>query len=286
MFLRRIKFPSIDCLRNSSRQLATTVDENELKHFNSFRSEWWNELGPLKALHAMNRLRVPFIRDRLIDLQVVSDEFVDTPKPLLNLNILDVGCGGGILSVPLAKLGGNVTGILHRKPDRTPLLKCFQGLDASDDLIEEAKRHAKSTGLANLNFVASSIETFSTDHAEKYDAVVMSEIIEHVSEKEAFLQSCTACLKPGGSVFVTTFNKTTIAWALGIVAAENLFSLIPRGTHEFDKFVSPHEVQRMLEEFGCRTALVHGMVFNPFTNVWSWTRQTCINYALHAVKSN
>lgn len=126
MFLRRIRFPKIQCLGNPSRQLATTVDENELEHFNSFRSEWWDELGPLKALHAMNRLRVPFIRDRLVDLQVVSEEFVDTPKPLLNLDILDVGCGGGILSEPLAKLGGNVTGTSHRKLHRMPpSLKVF-----------------------------------------------------------------------------------------------------------------------------------------------------------------
>lgn len=262
MFVRSLRTP----LGNFGKRRiasANTIDQNELQNFKTMSSEWWREFGPAKALHSMNKLRVPFIRDRLVNLKRLPQ----TPKPLQGLQILDVGCGGGILSEPLARLGGNVT-----------------GLDASNEMIEVAKSHAEASRLPNLSYVSDSIEGHTLQNEEKYDALVVSEVLEHVTHKGDFLDLCVKCLKPGGSLLVTTMNRTAFAWAFAIVAAENLFSFVPRGTHEIDKFISPHKLQGMLEERNCHVALVHGMMYNVFTNRWSWTKDTCINYALHAVK--
>lgn len=245
---------------------STTVDNLEIENFEKLASEWWNEYGPTKGLHSMNKLRVPFIRDGLINEGVVSKNAINTPAPLKGLSVLDVGCGGGILSESLARLGAQVTGI-----------------DANSSLIDVAKKHSKDNSL-QIDYIYTSIEEHSKMNAGKYDAVTASEIIEHVTEKENFISSCSACLKVTGSVFITTLNKTFLANLLGVYLVENMLDLVPKGTHQFEKFIEPHKLQRLLEDYNMRTKLIHGMFYNIVTNQWHWCSNTSINYCLHAVK--
>ncbi|KAJ8983395.1 hypothetical protein NQ317_010488 [Molorchus minor] len=245
---------------------ASSVDNEEIQHFEKFICEWWNEFGPMKPLHSMNKLRIPFIRDGLINAGALNHDDINNPKILKNVSILDVGCGGGILSEPLARLGSNVTGI-----------------DASTNLVHLAQVHAKRNSL-EINYLATSIEEHSSKNVEKYDAVVASEVLEHVVEKEKFLEACAKCLKPMGSIFITSISKTLLANFAVIFLAENTFQQLPKGTHQFEKFIEPSELQKMLEDQNCRTKLVHGIVYNVFTNNWHWCRDTSVNFAIQAVK--
>lgn len=254
---------------NNSRlfsHVSNTIDSKEIQRFQRYTAEWWDQFGPTKALHSMNKLRVPFVRDGLINTGAIKRENINCPQPLKDVAILDIGCGGGILSEPLARLGSTVT-----------------GLDANYNVIETARSHCKQENL-NIKYDVSSIEDHATENVEKYDVIVASEIIEHVTHKDEFIKACIKCLKPSGSIFITTLSKTTIANILAIQLAEYVFNLVPKGTHEIDKFIKPHELQRILEDNGCRTELIHGMFYNFMTNTWYWFPDTSINYALHATK--
>lgn len=245
---------------------AGTVDLKEIEQFEIFASEWWNPFGLAKPLHSMNKLRIPFIRNGLINTGTIKSDIRKTPHPLNGINILDIGCGGGILSEPLARLGGQIT-----------------GLDANSNIIEIAQQHCKQQGL-HIKYEVDAIETHATNNEEKYDAVIASEVLEHVTQKEDFIEACMKCLKPSGSFFITTMNKTTLAHICGIHLAENVFKLVPKQTHHFDKFIKPHELQLILHSNNCRTELIHGMFYNIFTNTWSWCSDTSINYCLHGIK--
>jgi len=253
-------------LKQQSDQ-KTTVDAQDIKHLSKFSDNWWNPYGEMKGLHAMNPLRIQFIRDGLF-----NSGFKETTssRPLEGVKILDVGCGGGILAEPLARIGAQVT-----------------GLDASKELIAMAKAHASldKNLPSNLNYVYSAIEDFSKDNKEQFDAVVASEILEHVIDQELFLKSCTEVLKPKGSIFVTTMNKNLISWFGGVIGAEYLLGILPIGTHDWNKFISPEDTRQILEKYNCKTKLIHGMFYNPATHTWSWIPSTAINYALHAIKT-
>ncbi|KAF5307546.1 hypothetical protein FQR65_LT06902 [Abscondita terminalis] len=246
-----------------------TVESQQIATFNELSPNWWDENGTMKPLHAMNKIRVPFIRDGLINTGITSPNLIDTPQPLKNLSILEVGCGGGILSEPLARLGCSVTGI-----------------DVASELLQAAEEHKKQDSrLCNLHYQLSTIEEHAASNSGKYDAVVASEVIEHVAQKDQFVESCVACVKPKGSIFITTLNQTMLTWVFGIVISENILNLIPKGTHEWDKLMQPHRLQKLVEDNGCRTRAVHGMFYNVLTNNWSWISDTSISYALHAIKS-
>ena len=218
----------------------------------------------------MNSLRVPLIRDGLISTGCVPKDQIRMPTVLAGLNILEVGCGGGILTEALARIRANVTGI-----------------DPGEKLIEVAKEHAAQDASKLVNQIQYLVETIE-DHAkkntEKYDAVVASEVLEHVNDKVFFLEHCVMALKAGGSIFITTLNKTTVSWLGGIVAAEHILKLVPENTHDWDKFISPVDLQRYLKTFNCSTILIHGMMYEFWKNDWSWCKCTDINYALQAVK--
>lgn len=250
-------------IRKSS---STTIDIKEIKQFIPYVNDWWNEFGVMKPLHSMNKLRVPLVRDGLIEGYRLSTKEKSGIKVLQGLSILDVGCGGGILSEPLSRIGLNVT-----------------GLDANPDLIDVAKKHAAKNNLF-INYINSSIEEHCSSAIEKYDAIVASEVIEHVTNKETFLTALLKCLKPGGSIFLTTLNQTLLAEICGIYFAENCLGIVPEGTHEIEKFIEPHKLQRMLEDLNCRTHLLHGMFYNFLTNSWTWTSNVSLNYAIHAFK--
>ncbi|XP_066143234.1 ubiquinone biosynthesis O-methyltransferase, mitochondrial [Euwallacea fornicatus] len=245
---------------------TSTVDSLEIKQFEKFTHQWWDEFGPMKGLHALNRIRVPFIRDGLINEGAVAQENINTALPLKGLRLLDIGCGGGILSAHLSRIGAQVTGI-----------------DANSAIIDVAKQHAKDNNL-DVAYFYTSVEDHSKENSLKYDVITASEIIEHVTEKEKFISACSDCLKPSGSMFITTMSKTLLANFLGIFVVEDVIDLVPKGTHQFHKFIQPHKLQRIIEDRNFETKLIHGMFYNILTNEWNWCSNTSVNYCLHAVK--
>ncbi|XP_069867132.1 ubiquinone biosynthesis O-methyltransferase, mitochondrial [Dipodomys merriami] len=244
----------------------TTVDSSEVKTFRVLADKWWDEQGVYAPLHSMNDLRVPFIRDNL--LTTLANH--QPGKPLSGLKILDVGCGGGLLTEPLGRLGASVTGI-----------------DPVDENIKIAQHHKSFDPVLDkrIEYRVCSLEEIVEDSAETFDAVIASEVVEHVINLEAFVQCCCQVLKPAGSLFITTINKTQMSYALGIVFTEQIAGIVPKGTHTWEKFVSPETLESILESNGLSVQTVAGMIYNPFSGYWHWSDSTIINYAAHAVKS-
>ncbi|GJQ78574.1 putative O-methyltransferase that catalyzes the 2 O-methylation steps in the ubiquinone biosynthetic pathway [Trypoxylus dichotomus] len=258
-------------ISNIPKRFATfippsTINKREVEHFEALSGQWWDLSGPIKSLHSMNSLRIPFIRDGLINTGIIKGKILNNNVPLMDLKIVDVGCGGGCLSEPFSDLGCHVTGI-----------------DPSEDLIAVAKHHAsQDKSLRNLTYLATTIGEFADSNPAKFDAVVASEVLEHIDEQSKFLTECVKCVKPGGSIFITTINKTLLSKIFAIWFAENVAGFIPKGTHEFEKFISPKVVENILNENGCLTRDVRGQFYNMFTNHWSWTKTCSIFYCLHA----
>lgn len=246
----------------------TTIDEQEISHFSALSALWWDEGGEFEALHSLNELRIPLIRDAMMSQKSLKHYRED--KPLDGFWILDVGSGGGILSEPLARLGANVIGI-----------------DAAEENIKIASAHLMHDPAIkdNIKYIHATVESIVEDQAGKFDAVVASEVLEHVADSNTFVSSCCELVRPGGSLFFTTINKTYLSYALGIVAAENILGLVSPGTHDWEKFIPPLDLQFILERNQCNTRLVHGMWYNPISKRWGWAKDTSINYAIHAVKS-
>ena len=209
------------------QRMKSTVNNEEIDKFRKMSSDWWNPNGVCKPLHSMNKLRVPLVRDGLIETGLVDPAVADSDKPLKGLRILDVGCGAGILSEALARIGADVTGI-----------------DACHDNIEVATLHAKHDGgLDNLKYVCTTIEEHADSHSDSYDAVVASEVIEHVDNQEMFVSKCSAVCRVSGSVYMTTLSRTQLSWLVAIVGAEYVLGLLPRGTHDWDKFITPKDLR-------------------------------------------
>ncbi|KAB0803612.1 hypothetical protein PPYR_00582 [Photinus pyralis] len=244
----------------------STIIESQVNHFSRLQEQWWDEAGAMKPLHSMNKLRVPFVQDGLVNSGLVHRDVIlkQTPKPFANIKILDAGCGGGILAEALMKSGASVTGI-----------------DPAKDLIEIAKTHNVPR---NINYWPVTIEEFSKENKNKFDAVITSQVVEHICELEVFLESCIRCLKPGGSLFVTTINQTLLAWLHNIVLAERVFRQIPLGTHQYRNLVPYQRLRTILENNKCRIGTVRGMVYNYLNNDWYWIKTTAIHYAVHAIK--
>jgi len=243
------------CMSNS------TMNQSEVDKFSKMAADWWNPEGVCKPLHSMNKVRVPFVRDRLVPNN-------NTAQPLKGLQILDVGCGGGILSEPLARLGASVTGV-----------------DACKENIDIAKFHStKDENTKTINYICSTVEEFAETSELKFDAIVASEIIEHVDNPQLFINTNTSLLKEGGHLFITTLNRTTRSWLLAIVGAEYVLGMLPKGTHDWDKFLKPEEIQEMCEIAGLGTRMVNGLTYIPVMNKWIWIPDNSVNFALHATK--
>ncbi|WP_133127362.1 bifunctional 2-polyprenyl-6-hydroxyphenol methylase/3-demethylubiquinol 3-O-methyltransferase UbiG [Legionella nagasakiensis] len=227
----------------------TTIDSQEIAKFAQLSTQWWNKDGPLKTLHDINAARLQFIQ-----------KFVD----LSACHVLDVGCGGGILAESMAKLGANVT-----------------GLDVEEDAITVARAHAKESGL-DLCYVGQPIESFET---RLFDVVTCMEMLEHASEPQVVIEHCSRLLKQGGYLFLSTINRTPMAYATAIIAAEYILELLPRQTHEFKKFIRPSELTAMTRAVGLESIAMSGMSYNPFSRAASLQKSVRVNYLLACQKS-
>ncbi|XP_018348280.1 PREDICTED: ubiquinone biosynthesis O-methyltransferase, mitochondrial-like [Trachymyrmex septentrionalis] len=257
---------NIICINTIARP-RSTVDPKEIEHFSVHKDTWWDEKHGPRILHLYNSFRVQFLKDGLINagLKIQNPDF-----PLEKIKIVDVGCGGGILAEALARAGARVTGI-----------------DASEQLIKVAKDHVKLNRdiSEKVNYIHTTLEDFANKESKNstYDAVIFSEVLEHVSDPQLFLKECVKIVKPGKSIFLTTINRTLTSWLSTIIVFEYIARFIPRGTHTWNKFVTPHEVQCMLKNYGCETRSIRGAKFS-LTQKWSWSTSLSTFYLLHAIK--
>ncbi|XP_074253782.1 ubiquinone biosynthesis O-methyltransferase, mitochondrial isoform X2 [Saimiri boliviensis] len=230
--------------------------------FNEYRTMWFKSYR--MTFSYLNRIKN--FRDNL--LKTIPNH--QPGKPLSGMKILDVGCGGGLLTEPLGRLGASVIGI-----------------DPVDENIKTARCHKSFDPVLDkrIEYRVCSLEEIAEETAETFDAVVASEVVEHVIDLETFLQCCCQVLKPGGSLFITTINKTQLSYALGIVFSEQIAGIVPKGTHTWEKFVSPETLESILESNGLSVHTVVGMLYNPFSGYWHWSENTSLNYVAHAVKS-
>ncbi|MCP9265430.1 Ubiquinone biosynthesis O-methyltransferase, mitochondrial [Dirofilaria immitis] len=241
---------------NRLQSQQSSIDGSDVKAFGKLSPDWTKEYGPFKALYSMNRLRLPLIID------TIGRKTEQGHDSLLGLRIADIGCGGGILTFPLARLGADV-----------------EAVDASPDVIasvEEAENcfRQENRGSGKVVFKCSSVEDFAANNAGMFDAVVASEIIEHVADVELFVESCVQLVRKNGALFLQPLIKL-LRRVLGIV---------PPGIHNWSKFIEPRFLRMILEENDCSVRLMHGIIYNPFTNHWSWSRNMSVNYALVAIK--
>lgn len=248
--------------------MASTVDAAEVERFSRIAEEWWDEGGKFAPLHRLNPARIGFIRDRVAAHygRDPLDFGPDGAGPLRGLSLLDIGCGGGLVCEPMARLGATVTGI-----------------DASDRNIGVARLHAERMGLA-VDYRAATAETLRAED-KRYDVVLALEIVEHVADVDLFLACCAALVKPGGVLILSTLNRTTKAFALAIVGAEYVLRWLPRGTHDWRKFLKPSEVARGLRAAGLTVEKLAGIVYSPITGRWRIDAHDLdVNYMLLATK--
>ena len=227
------------------------IDHAEREKFDSVASGWWDPEGSFRPLHDLNPARLKFIADRA--------EIADRP-------ILDVGCGGGILAESLARKGGNVTGI-----------------DVAPKVLAIARLHLHESGL-DVDYRETTIEQRALETPEHFDVVTCMEMLEHVPEPASVIQSVQELLKPGGHAFFSTLNRTPLAFALGIVGAEHIARLLPRGTHRYDRFIRPSELSAWAREAGLVVEDISGLHYNPLTRSVMLGGNVQVNYLLHASK--
>jgi 2-polyprenyl-6-hydroxyphenyl methylase/3-demethylubiquinone-9 3-methyltransferase len=239
---------------------GSTIDPAEVARFEGIAKTWWDPKGPMAVLHKFNPVRLAFIRD------LACERFGRDPKTMRaldGLTLVDIGCGGGVLCEPLARLGAQVT-----------------GLDPAPTNISVAAAHAEAGGLA-IDYRQQTIEALVAEGA-RYDIVLAMEVVEHVSDVEAFVAACCTAVKPGGLLVMATLNRTLKSWALAIVGAEYVLRWLPRGTHDWEKFVTPDELGDAIERGGLKLGDSTGVVYNPLTDRWSAARDTDVNYMLAA----
>lgn len=240
-----------------------TLDEREVARFASRAGEWWDANGPFKPLHRINPTRLTYIRDQLCR-RFGRDK--KAAASLKGLTVLDIGCGGGLVCEPLARLGAEVTGI-----------------DPASENIAAAKAHAEGMRL-DIAYRAETAEAVAASGA-RFDAVLLLEVIEHVPDVPAFLTAIAPSVKPSGIMIVSTLNRTLKAYALAIIGAELILRWLPLGTHNWDRFVTPDELRRALKSAGLTVTDLTGMVYNPLADEWRLMRDTDVNYFATATRN-
>lgn len=241
---------------------STTIDPAEVARFEKIADTWWDPKGPMKVLHRFNPVRLAYIRDE------ACRRFGRDPRSarsLDGLTILDVGCGGGVLSEPLARLGARVT-----------------GLDPAPTNIAVARLHAERAGLA-IDYRNETVEAVA-GRGETFDIVLAMEVVEHVADVQAFVAACGTAVKPGGALVMATLNRTLRSFALAIVGAEYILGWLPKGTHEWDRFVTPDELGTALGAEGFAVNDLTGVAYNPLSGTWALSRDTAVNYMLLAAR--
>lgn len=247
-----------------------SVSKTEIEHLAKMVEFWWDTKGPARMLHTFYQVRVPLVLEGLADTGRIAKADITKQDALKGVRILEAGCGGGVLAEDLARLGAYVVGV-----------------DPGKEMIDLAKTHldTKSSELKNLiEYHDITVEEHVKKFAGTYDAIVCSEVMEHVDEKESILAACCRCLKSGGSLFVTTENQTMLAWFVFIIIPEYILKFIPKGTHFYEKFVSPHVISKIASKYGCKTRSVRGFFYDRLYNSWNFIDNDDCNYGLHAVK--
>ena len=238
-----------------------SVNKIEIEKFSNMADEWWDPHGKFKPLHKFNPIRIKYIKENIIRQFKIKNK----NKPLSGINILDIGCGGGLLSEPMCRLGANVTGI-----------------DASTKNVKISKLHAKKDNL-KINYICSSPEKLKI--SKKFDVILNMEIVEHVEDISFFLKSCSKLLNKNGLMFVATINKTLKSYVFAIVGAEYVLRWLPIGTHDWEKFVKPEELKEILSKNNLFLKKLDGMHFNIIKDEWSITNDLSINYIAKFLKN-
>ena len=239
----------------------TSVNKKEIEKFSKMATEWWDPEGKFKPLHKFNPIRIQYIKDNIINHFKLKNNI----KPLSGVNILDIGCGGGLLSEPMSRIGANVTGI-----------------DASDKNIKIAKLHSKKNNL-KINYLCSSPEKLKSK--EKFDVILNMEIVEHVKDINFFLKSCSQLLKKNGLMFVATINKTFKSYVFAIIGAEYILRWLPIGTHEWEKFVNPKDLEKILLRNKLSLNKLDGVKFNIIKDEWNISKDYSVNYITKFIKN-
>ena len=240
---------------------SNTINKEEIEKFSKIAEEWWDPQGKFKPLHKFNPIRISYIKDNIIETLKLKNK----KKPLEKVKILDVGCGGGLLTEPMKRLGANITGI-----------------DASKKNIEIAKIHAKKNDL-KIDYICASPENLSEN--DKFDVILNMEIVEHVDNVDFFLASCSNLLKKNGIMFVATLNKTLKSYLFAIIGAEYLLRWLPIGTHDWEKFVKPDDLISILAKNNLKVDALDGMKFNILNNEWKISRDKSVNYIGKFIKN-
>ena len=243
--------------------MSTTINKDEIQKFSRLAEEWWDVNGKFKPLHMFNPIRIEYILENIKKHYKIKN---DKTNFLEGLNILDIGCGGGLISEPMARLGARVTGI-----------------DASEKNIKVAKLHSEKSEL-NIDYINTSPENF--DHYEKYDVIFNLEIVEHVENVNLYIKSCYKLLKKNGIMFTATLNRSFMSYIKAIIGAEYVLRWLPIGTHDWNKFIKPEELESILSSEKFTTLDIKGLKFNPFLNKWNRSKDLSVNYIITSLKIN
>ncbi len=247
-------------MKTMTEAARSTIDQSEVDRFSAMAAEWWDPTGKFKPLHKFNPVRLAYLRDR------ICENFGRDPKshlPLSGLRILDIGCGGGLLSEPVARMGATVV-----------------GADPSEKNIGIASTHAAETG-TSVDYRPVTAEQL-TEAGETFDVVLNMEVVEHVADVNFFITTCANMVRPGGLMFVATINRTFKAGALAIFAAENILRWLPRGTHQYEKLVRPEELEKPISSAGMEIIHRTGVFFNPLQDRWNLSPDMDVNYMMLA----
>ena len=242
--------------------MSTTINKEEIQKFSKLADEWWDVNGKFKPLHMFNPIRIEYITESIKNHFKIKK---DKTNFLEGLTILDIGCGGGLISEPMARLGAKVTGI-----------------DASDKNIFVAKLHAKKNEL-KINYINTSPENLN--NTEKFDIILNLEIVEHVDNVNLYIRSCYKLLKKNGLMFTATLNRSLVSYIKAIIGAEYILRWLPIGTHDWNKFIKPEELEQFLSNEKFSTIDIKGLKFNPFINKWKKSSDLSVNYIISSLKN-